>query len=131
MTVNKLTDEKLKEYASVLGKTVNVTMDRPIGTRHPKHLDVIYPINYGYVEGVIGGDGEEQDVYVLDEKERLQFASGKVIAVVHRFDDDECKWVIGKYPHSAEEIKEIIYFQEQFHDPVVLTEDCLNKQSTL
>ena len=50
---------------SYIGKTVTVTVDRPIGTHHPKHPEIVYPINYGYVEGLLGGDGEEQDVYIL------------------------------------------------------------------
>ena len=47
---------------SYIGKAVTVTVDRPIGTHHPKHREIVYPINYGYVEGLLGGDGEEQDV---------------------------------------------------------------------
>ena len=50
---------------SFLGEKVHVEMDRPIGTEHPKHPGLYYPINYGYVPGVLGGDGEELDVYVL------------------------------------------------------------------
>ena len=42
---------------SYIGKTVTVTVDRPIGTHHPKHPEIVYPINYGYVEGLLGGDG--------------------------------------------------------------------------
>ena len=42
----------------IIGKTVEVTMDRPIGARHPKHPEVVYPINYGYIAGLMGGDGE-------------------------------------------------------------------------
>ena len=49
---------------SYIGKAVTVTVDRPIGTHHPKHPEIVYPINYGYVEGLLGGDGEEQDVYI-------------------------------------------------------------------
>lgn len=37
-------------------------IDRPIGTIHH---GTVYPINYGYIEGLIAGDGEEQDVYIL------------------------------------------------------------------
>ena len=54
---------------SIIGQNVNVTMDRPIGAVHPKHPDIVYPINYGYIEGLMGGDGEEQDVYVLGPTE--------------------------------------------------------------
>ena len=45
-----------------LGKPVHVVVDRPIGYRHG---DTVYPVNYGYIPGMIGGDGEEQDTYIL------------------------------------------------------------------
>ena len=44
----------------MLGKIVKVTVDRPMGTYHPKHKDIYYPINYGYIEGIMAPDGEEQ-----------------------------------------------------------------------
>ena len=44
---------------SYIGKTVNISIDRPIGSIHPKHNDIIYPINYGFIPKVLGGDGEE------------------------------------------------------------------------
>lgn len=118
-----LTDELLAKYLSVIGDTVTVTMDRPIGTVHPKHPDVIYPINYGYVDGLIGGDGEEQDVYVLGEDKPLKTFCGVIIAVVHRFDDNECKWVACRSGESytAEEIEKSIYFQEKYHCSKIIT----------
>jgi inorganic pyrophosphatase len=117
-----LTDDLKKEYLSLIGKRVSVTMDRPIGTEHPKHPNVFYPINYGYIEGLLGGDGEEQDVYVLDCDFPLEKCDATLIAVVHRFDDDECKWVASYTgaKHSAEEIESAIRFQEQFHDSVIV-----------
>ena len=48
----------------MIGKTVKVVVDRPLGTYHPKHKDIFYTVNYGYVEGVMAPDGEEQDVYI-------------------------------------------------------------------
>jgi len=30
-----------------LGKTAGIKIDRPIGSVHPKHSDLIYPVNYG------------------------------------------------------------------------------------
>ena len=39
---------------NMLGKIVKVTVDRPMGTYHPKHKDIYYPINYGYIEACIG-----------------------------------------------------------------------------
>ena len=65
---------------SYIGKTVTVTVDRPIGTHHPKHPEIVYPINYGYVEGLLGGDGEEQDVYILGIDKPVERAECVIIA---------------------------------------------------
>ena len=79
---------------SVIGKTVTVTVDRPLGSYHPEHRDMYYPINYGYVEGIIAPDGEEQDAYILGVDKAIDKFIGKVIAVVYRIDDVEEKWVV-------------------------------------
>ena len=101
-----------------IGSIVAGKVDRPIGSRHPSHPDLIYPINYGYVEGVIGGDGEEQDVYILGSDQSMETFAGKVIAVYHRFNDVEDKWIVSldgrDYPD--EEILQMIHFQEQYYE---------------
>ena len=43
----------------MIGKRVTVKIDRPMGSYHPKYKDIYYPINYGYIEGIIALDGEE------------------------------------------------------------------------
>lgn len=100
----------------MLGKKVRVIVDRPLGTYHPQHKDLYYPVNYGYVEGVFAPDGEEQDVYVLGVDEPLDEFTGIVIAVVVRFDDVEEKWVV--VPENTvltkEEIISKVEFQEKF-----------------
>ena len=45
----------------MIGKNVSVTVDRPLGSYHPDHHDLYYPINYGFIEGIMAPDGEEQD----------------------------------------------------------------------
>lgn len=101
----------------ILGKTVYIKMDRPIGTVHPKHPDLIYPINYGYVPGLLGGDGEEQDVYLLGISTPVTSACATVIAVIHRLDDVEDKWVAAPkgQSFSREEIEEQVRFQERYY----------------
>jgi len=42
---------KLEEVIIVVGDIVKVVVDRPLGSYHPKHKDMYYPINYGYIEG--------------------------------------------------------------------------------
>ena len=112
------------DYTNIIGSHVNCKIDRPLGTHHPRVKELYYPINYGYVEGVMAGDGAEQDVYILGVDKPLQTFSGKVIAVYHRFNDVEDKWIVA--PEEAdtkndprftrEEILKEIDFQERFFD---------------
>ena len=107
-----------KEMNSVIGRTVTVTVDRPLGSYHPEYKDMNYPINYGYVEGIMAPDGEEQDAYILGVDEVVEKFTGKIIAVVHRNDDVEEKWVVAPagMTFTKEEIREQIHFQEQYFD---------------
>ena len=106
----------MKEKDTILGKTVTVIMDRPMGAYHPKHKDILYPVNYGYIPGVIAGDGEEQDAYVLGVNEPVQEFTGVVIAIIHRYDDVEEKWVVASegVTFTKGEIWEQVKFQEQY-----------------
>lgn len=100
-----------------LGETVTIKMDRPIGTEHPKHPGLIYPVNYGYVPGLFAPNGEEQDAYVLGVDEPLAEFTGTLIAVIHRFDDVEEKWVLAPkgVTFTKEEIAKAVHFQEQYY----------------
>ena len=71
---------------SIIGATVTVTVDRPLGSYHPEYKDMYYPINYGYIEGVMALDGEEQDAYILGVNEPVDKFTGKIMAIVHRKD---------------------------------------------
>lgn len=121
--------EKRKEKANhILGQTVTVTVDRPLGTCHPQHETIIYPVNYGYVEGVQGGDGEWQDAYILGVDQPVASFTGQVVGVVLRKDDLEDKWVVapeGRIFDQAE-IGVAIHFQERFFDTSLV---CLNEKS--
>lgn len=104
------------DYSSIIGKMVKGTVDRPLGSTHPRHKEIVYPINYGYVDGVFAKDGAEQDVYLFGAEQPLKTFEGKVIAVWHRFDDVEDKWIVsldGK-DFTDEKILGDISFQEQF-----------------
>lgn len=100
----------------MLGRTVTVTIDRPLGSAHPRHPDLVYPINYGYLPDVIGGDGEGQDVYILGVDKPIARFVGRVIAIVHRWDDCEDKLVAvpDGMPLTEPEIEAAIGFQEQY-----------------
>ena len=103
-------------------KIVDVVIDRPLGSKHPVY-DLTYPINYGYVENVFSGDGKEQDCYVLGVDEPITHFKGKVIAIIHRKDDVEDKWVVANKSYTKEEIKKLTYFTEKYFDSDIIVDE--------
>ena len=105
-----------------LGQIVEVVIDRPIGfVHHTKGITLHYTVNYGYLPGVMGGDGEEQDVYVLGVTEPLERFTGRIIAAIRRKDDNEDKFVAA--PEGMEfhqgQIAEAVHFVEKYFDSKV------------
>lgn len=102
---------------SYLGKIVEIKIDRSIGSVHTKHNDLIYPINYGYIPNVLGGDGEELDVYLLGVNEPVTSYKAKIIGIAHREDDVEDKLIAA--PEGMifyqNEIADAIEFQEKYY----------------
>lgn len=99
-------------------------IDRPLGTAHPKHPDLIYRVNYGEIVGIPAPDGDWQDVYVLGVDEPVTEFTGERIAVIRRRDDVEDKWVLAPagMRFTAEEIMAAVYFQEQYFDSYAVME---------
>jgi len=56
-------DEIWSEWERIIAEH-SIVIDRPKGTAHPRFPDMIYPIDYGYLEQTIGGDGVEIDIFV-------------------------------------------------------------------
>ena len=105
-----------------LGKTVDIVIDRPIGHTHvTKGITLYYTINYGYLPGVTGGDGEEQDVYLLGVSEPLKTFRAIIIGAIRRADDNEDKLVAAPagLKFSAEEIRKATHFVEQYFDSTI------------
>lgn len=118
-------DWRERKTCEMLGMTVTVVVDRPIGYRHG---DTVYPINYGYLPGVMADDGEEQDAYILGVSEALETFSGRVVGVIRRRNDCEDKLVVapeGLTYHQGE-IAEATHFIEQYFDSTI---DCLVRKS--
>ena len=107
-----------KEY---LGKIVNVKMDRPLGTTHPKH-GFVYEVNYGYIPNTVSGDGEELDAYVLGEHEPLDTFEGEVIAIIHRTNDNDDKLVVVKEGrnYTDDQIRALTEFQERWFESIII-----------
>jgi inorganic pyrophosphatase len=106
-----------------LGKVVVVTVDRPLGSRHPEH-GFVYDLNYGYVPGTLMPDGEALDAYVLGVQGPLETFSGLCIAVIQRISDPDHKLVLA--PAGQEftnaQIRALTGFQEQFFTSIIVRE---------
>ncbi len=111
-------EERKALVKSYLGKTVRIEIDRPVCYEHKKeNYSLTYPINYGYIPGVLGGDGEELDVYLLGVDKPVTEYTGKIIAIVHRENDLEDKLVMAPEGviFTQNEIAEQVHFQEQYY----------------
>lgn len=104
-----------------LEKKVEVIIDRPLGSKHPKH-GFIYEVNYGYIPNTKSSDGEELDTYFLGTDKPLKKVKGICIAIIHRINDDDDKLVV--VPEgmdiSNEEIEKSIEFQEKWFKHIIL-----------
>lgn len=111
--------------SDIIGKTVTVTVDRPLGSHHPVYKELRYPINYGYIKGIMAPDGEEQDAYILGVDTPVEVFTGKVVAIIHRKDDVEDKWVVCPLDmtFTRKEIMEQVKFQEQYFESEIVLDD--------
>lgn len=104
-----------------LGRVVEVTIDRPMGSAHPEHPQLVYPVNYGYIPHTQGGDGEALDVYVLGVDAPVSECRVRIVGIVHRADDAEDKLIAAPVGAAltAEEAASRVHFQEKFFDSSV------------
>jgi len=107
--------------SNYLGKLLTIQIDRPLGSRHPEH-GFYYPVNYGYLPGVVGEDGEDLDAYLLGVSEPVDQFEGVCIAIIHRLDDQDDKLVIAPQGESytADQIRALTEFQERFFASEIL-----------
>ena len=107
-----------KDY---LGKEITITIDRKLGTLHPKH-GFIYMLNYGYVPNTMSPDGEELDAYVLGIFEPINTFTGKVIAIIHRTNDNDDKLIVVPVneTYNNDQIIALTQFQEQYFESIII-----------
>lgn len=105
----------IMNFSNYLGKELEVVIDRPLGSKHPKH-SFVYEVNYGYIPGTKSADGEELDAYYLGINKPLKKANGICIAIIHRTNDNDDKLVIvPKVMNiSNDEIDKLVEFQEKW-----------------
>lgn len=104
-----------------IGQIVKVKIDRPMGSKHPKH-SFEYPVNYGYIPFTTSGDGEELDAYVLAVDEPLKEFIGCCIAVIHRTNDNDDKLIVVPKDVNLtdEDIEKSVAFQEKWFKHVLI-----------
>ncbi len=111
-------DERTALVKRYLGKTVDIKIDRPIGYVHAKEgYSLTYPINYGYIPEILGGDGEELDVYLMGVTSPMTEYRCRIIGIVHRENDVEDKLIAAPVDtvFYQNDIAEAVHFQEQYY----------------
>ena len=122
MNPSNLTEMKRGEYQPdprhLLGQAVEVKIDRPLGSVHPRYSDLIYPVNYGFVSNTLAPDGQEIDAYVLGVDVPIEVFTGLCIALLRRTDDDDDKLIVTPKGLSLtdEEILSATHFQERYFE---------------
>lgn len=117
--------ERHAQVKSYLGKTVTIGIDRPIGYVHHKgEKTLVYPINYGYIPDILGGDGEALDVYLIGVEAPVETYRGRIVGIVYRADDVEDKLVMAPegVTVTAEQMAKAVQFQEKYYHTTVCDE---------
>ena len=100
-------DTSFWQSMTQLLKENSLVIDRPRGSTHPRYPQIIYPLNYGYLENTRSSDGDGIDVWVgslnilMDEEERKTLKRDAEIKLLI-----EC---------SAEDIQIIRDFHKEMH----------------
>ena len=93
------------DYLQRLVDESRLVIDRPKGTRHPRHPVIVYPLDYGYLDGTSASDGGGIDVWVGSQPERR--LTGIVSTVDLKKRDAEIKVLLGC---TEEDIQTILDF---------------------
>ncbi len=118
------TEQRKQRIEDYMGKPVHVVVDRPIGHTHK---GILHPVNYGYIPGLMAGDGEAQDAYIIGVSEPVTEFDGIVVGAIVRKNDCEDKFVVapeGAVFHQGQ-IAELVHFQEQYFDTRIIS--CFEK----
>jgi inorganic pyrophosphatase len=92
-------------YLQRLVSENQLVIDRPRGTPHPRYPEMIYPLDYGYLQGTTTVDGGGIDVWRgTSQKEEI---CGLLCTVDLRKEDAEIKIVLGC---TELEVQEILQF---------------------
>jgi inorganic pyrophosphatase len=92
-------------FLEQLVESCPVVIDRPKGSNHPNYPEIIYPVNYGYLEGTTSCDGVGIDVWHGSKNDNL--IEGVIFTIDLHKRDLEVKILLGC---TEDEIKTILCF---------------------
>ena len=99
---------KIDEFWAHLDSLVNsceIVIDRPKNSPHPRFPELVYPLDYGYLEGTMSMDGGGIDVWIGSDPDRSLEAI--ILTVDLKKKDAEIKVILGC---SEEEKRSILSF---------------------
>ncbi len=98
------------DYLDLLVATQMLVIDRPKGSTHPRYPDLVYPLDYGFLEGTTTVDGAGIDVWRGTGEVSL-----KVVALILTVDlkkkDSEIKIMLSC---TESELQKALDFQNTF-----------------
>lgn len=86
-------EHRFWQQADTLVAKHAIVIDRPGGSAHPRYPAVIYPFDYGYLDGTGAVDGDGVDCWRGSLPDL--HVTGAVITVDTHKADSEVKWLIG------------------------------------
>ena len=99
-------------------QTSQLVIDRPKGSSHPRYPSMVYPLDYGYLEGTSGGDAGGIDVCRGSVPEDLVDALVCTVDLVKR--DTEVKLLLGCT--TAEKVMVRRFFNKSEYMGAILVE---------
>jgi len=101
-----------------------VVVDRPRGSRHPRYPELVYPLDYGYLEGTTAGDGDGIDVWLGASKKRAVTGVLLTIDLVKR--DAEVKLTLGCT--AEERLIALKFLKSQFMQAILIDRPTQSKE---
>ena len=97
------TDSAFWEEITRVLTTHHLIIDRPVGQAHPHYPEMIYPLDYGYLENTSASDGDGIDVWIGSQSDKI------LTGILCTFDtlkqDAEIKLLLGCAGDDLERIR--------------------------
>ncbi|MFN8492923.1 MAG: hypothetical protein U0350_35295 [Caldilineaceae bacterium] len=115
-SASKISNQAFWQAIDQLVAASTIVIDRPKNSPHPRFPEIIYPFDYGYLDGTVSGDGQGIDVWLGSEQ--TQRATAVICTVDLWKRDMEIKLLLGC---NAAEIEMIwAFLNNNYQHAVVL-----------